>query len=138
MIRFLSFSLLVTALLVAGCSSARKATTSTGTTKEVMAEKSVAGTWSALVAGTPAGDVPFDMILTKEGEAYKGYVQANGQRMDLQNLKVEASKITCSFYSNEYGTDITMDINWKSDTDTLEGWVMDSFRLTGKRKAEVK
>lgn len=122
-----SFSTMLSlALLIAACSTSKKAAEAD--------MKGPAGTWDTVVSGTPMGDVTAELVLMKEEDGYQGYVVSSGERMDLKNLKVEENKITGSFFSNSYGTDIYIDVDYKEELDKLEGWVMDSFKFTGTRK----
>lgn len=124
--------LLLAALLAAACSASKKAA-------EAAKPMGPAGAWMTTVVGTPMGDVDAEVVLMEEGDTFKGYVVSNGERMELRNVKVDGDKVSASFFSQAVGSDIYMDITYKSDTDTLEGWVMDSYRIKGERKtAEAK
>ncbi len=123
------FVLLMVTLLAVACSTSKKAA-------EAANPAGPAGIWATTVVGTPMGDVDAEMVLMEEGDALKGYVVSNGERMELRNVKVEGEKVSASFFSQAVGSDIFMDVTYKSDTDTLEGWVMDSYRIKGERKAQ--
>lgn len=109
-------------------------------TKKASAEaipKTPAGTWNAEVAGTPMGNISTEMVLLNEGDSYTGYIMAGDEKADLENLKVTDNKITGNFFARSYGVEVTVDAVYKPETDTIEGWLMDSFRMTGKRKEVV-
>ncbi len=124
--KFFMLVLSVAVLGMTACSGAKSAA------KEEM--KTIEGTWSATVAGTPAGTIPLELTFMKEGEDYKGHITANGSKTDLRSVKVMENKASASFYSSEYGADIYFTVNYSPETDTVEGYVMDEFKITGKRK----
>ena len=108
------------------CSSARKA---------AEAPKSAVGAWDILVSGTPMGNIPAELVFEQNGDDYKGAIITQNEKSELRNLKVADNKVTGSFYSQAYGADIYFDATYNPELDTIEGWVMDEFKLTGKRKA---
>jgi hypothetical protein len=123
----LAHLLLAASLLgMVACSSARKA---------AEAPKSAVGAWDILVSGTPMGNIPAELLFEQDGEAYKGFIATQNEKSELRNLKVADNKVTGSFYSQAYGADIYFNATYNPEMDTIEGWVMDEFKLTGKRKA---
>jgi len=116
----------ITLVGLTACSATKSAA------KEEM--KTIEGTWTATVMDTPAGTVPVELTFMKEGEDYKGHIMANGSKTDLRSVKVEENKASASFYSSEYGADIYFTVNYNPATDTVEGYVMDEYKITGKRK----
>lgn len=124
------YLLLASSLLgMLACSSARKATE---------APKSAVGAWDILVSGTPMGDVPAELLVEMDGgDAYKGFIATQSEKNELRNLKVVDNKVSGAFYSSAYGADIYFDATYNPETDTIEGWVMNEYKLTGKRKTEA-
>jgi hypothetical protein len=122
------YALAVVAL--SACSAIKKAST------EAM-PKTPAGTWSTEIMGTPMGNISAEMVLMKEGDSYTGYVLSGEERMDLEDLEVSENKIRANFFAHSYNTEVTIDAVYKPETDTIEGWLLDSFRITGKRKEVV-
>lgn len=132
-------------LSIAACSGSKSTTstsptspttTTTSTTSATASSaKTLVGTWSTLVTGTPAGDVPAELAITKTGDVYVGtFTAPGGSPVKLNDVKVVDNKFSGSFYASEYGMDIYFTVELKPDTDTLEGWVLDSYKMTGKRK----
>ena len=123
----LSFSLLFVLFSISSCSSSKKVA------KEE-AVKSPVGTWAGMVAGTPMGDLPIELVLNQEGDSYSGAINSEAVSTKLSEVKIVDNKITGSFYSADYGQDIYFDAQYNPDSDTVEGWFMDEFKFTGKRK----
>jgi len=96
--------------------------------------KTAVGAWSVVVAGTPMGDIPADLIFEPDGDGYSGYIMAETEKNTLRDLKIVDNKVSGSFYSPAYGTDIYFDATYNPETDTVEGWMMNDFKFTGKRK----
>jgi hypothetical protein len=127
--------LAVSIIALSACGASRK-TVETVSTMPPAVVKTMEGAWQILVADTPMGDVAGELVLEKNETGYASYVVFSGEKMNVRNLKVSEKEISGSFYSGNVGADIYFNSAWKEDTDTLEGWVMDSYKMTGKRKAD--
>lgn len=131
-------------LMFNACSATKSASKSKDTTGNVTQpeEKKIAATaadsfiggWSTSVSGTPAGDVNFDLFFEQIDGKYKGYIMGEGQRTDLSDIKVEGNKVNVSFYSSQFGVDVYFSATLNEAGDAISGYVMDSYKLTGKRK----
>jgi hypothetical protein len=57
-----------------------------------------------------------------------------GVRTDLTDVKVEGNKATVNFYSSQFGVDVYFTAILNETGDAISGYVMDSFKMSGKRK----
>ena len=130
LMKFSLYHLLLASSLLGmlACSSARKA---------AEAPKSAVGAWDIMVSGTPMGNVPAELRVETDGDAYNGFIATQSEKSELRNLKVVDNKVSGAFYSSAYGADIFFDATYNPETDTIEGWVMNEYKLTGKRKTEA-
>ena len=87
--------------------------------------------------GTPMGNISAEIVLVKEGDTYTGYIVSENEKWDIERLNVSENNISGKFFARSYGTEVTLDAVYKPETDTIEGWLMDSFRMMGKRKEDV-
>ena len=94
------------------------------------------GSWDYKVTGTPQGDVEGTMILTKTGDSYSGTMTAMGGSIDLDDVKIEDNKLTCTFDYQGY----TLDVSGTFEGETFKGEIgMDynGFPMTATRMAKA-
>src|SRR5512139_3326364 len=51
-----------------------------------------AGTWK-MIAQTPNGDLPFNLVLEKQGEAYKGEIRGGQSPFALEGVTADGDKL---------------------------------------------
>jgi PBP1b-binding outer membrane lipoprotein LpoB len=129
----IALCLAIAGLSTVGCSASKKATTD-ATTATAPMTKSAVGEWLVTVSDTPAGTVEASMVIEQIENAYKGNMGVAGSKVIIDNLKIVDNKITGSFYSSDYGVDVYFSMQYDAANDTLSGYLMDSFKVTGKRK----
>ncbi len=94
------------------------------------------GNWEVAIKDTPAGDFNASMVIQKMDDKYVGHFTNQGSKVDLEDIRIEDRKLNSSFYSSEYGMDITIEAELQEDNNSISGWVLDSYKLTGVRKME--
>ncbi len=60
------------------------------------------GNWDYTVRDTPNGDVSGTLVLSKDGEQYKGVLQSSMGSVDLENVKVEDNQLRGTFEMEGY------------------------------------
>ncbi len=125
--------LAITGIATIGCSAAKKAATDT-TTVPAPTTKTAVGEWLVTVADTPAGTIEANMVIEQVEDTYKGNMGVAGAKIIIDNLKIVDNKVTGSFYASDYGVDVYFSMQYDATNDTLNGYLMDSFKATGKRK----
>ncbi|NJK83769.1 MAG: hypothetical protein HC912_08080 [Saprospiraceae bacterium] len=115
------------------CSASKKSTTE-NTTTTAPVSKTAVGDWAVTVSDTPAGTVETNMVIEQMDNAYKGHINLGETKVVIDNLKVVDNKVSGSFYSADYGVDVYFTMQYDPANDTLSGYLMDSFKATGKRK----
>ncbi len=137
---------LVVGMTISACNTTKKVATSTTEEKATMtetAEKSMAeakgtmsmvGAWDLTISDTPAGDVEASMMVEETNGAYKAYMGTTDGKVEVDDLKVEGNKMSGSFYNSEYGIDVDFNISLDETGKKLSGYLMDQFKVTGKRK----
>lgn len=90
----------VSMVLMAGCSSTKKAAAVKQNSETVVGNTDVIGTWTFTVKGTPDGDTKGDMIISRNGETLKGMISTGGAQTEIQDFKVVNNQLTGIFYFN--------------------------------------
>jgi hypothetical protein len=123
--------------LLQACSGSKAVTDSTSTTP-VMEEKTMAkdpsGNWTLSIMDTPMGTVETAMRIEKDGDDYKAFLSNGDGEVEIKDFEVDGNTMTGEFYSDEYAMTIDFKMNYMSEKDELEGMMLSSFEVKGKRK----
>jgi len=110
--------------------------TSCGSTKKVVKADPYVGDWSVVISDTPQGDVAATMTITKnEAGEYTGTVNSDMGLINLSNVKIEESKLTSTFVTQ----DMDFDLTGTFEDLTFKGFVSGmgaDFRTNGKKILE--
>ena len=96
------YLLLICFSLLAACSASKKLA------------NSVVGTWNYTISDTPYGDVAGVMNIAKAGDGYAGTLTTDEGTLELKNVKISDSKLTCTFTAQGY--DLDMDGTFEGDS----------------------
>lgn len=133
--KFIPFLFLTIGLIAFSSCSATKGVAAKKKAKEPMG---YVGNWSIIVSDTPVGNVDAELMIEKsEDGQYTGFFVSQGNKVKLDNLKIEGQKMTSSFYSSEYGMDISIEADLAEGDNAFSGWVLNDYKLTGNRKTET-
>ena len=110
--------------------------TSCGSTKKVVKADPYVGDWSVVISDTPQGDLAATMTITKnEAGEYTGTVNSDMGLIRLSNVKIEESKLTSTFVTQ----DMDFDLTGTFEDLTFKGFVSGmgaDFRTNGKKILE--
>ena len=110
--------------------------TSCGSTKKVVKADPYVGDWSVVISDTPQGDLAATMTITKnEAGEYTGTVNSDMGLINLSNVKIEESKLTSTFVTQ----DMDFDLTGTFEDLTFKGFVSGmgaDFRTNGKKILE--
>jgi|GEM_PF-59509 len=81
------------------------------------AKMDIAGDWSYKVSNTPQGNIGGNMILSKKGTSFSGYMETAGQKADLQDIRFQDSKLS---FKLDYGGTVVQ-VNAIMESDVLKG-----------------
>ncbi len=82
--------------------------TSCGSTKNAVKVDPYVGDWSMVISDTPQGDVAATMTISKsEDGSYIGSLNSDLGEIMLNDLKIEESKLTSTFVTQEMDFDLT-------------------------------
>ena len=82
--------------------------TSCGSSKSASKVDPYIGEWSMTISDTPQGDVSAIMTISKsEGGSYLGTLNSDLGEIKLNNLKIEESKLTSTFVTQDMDFDLT-------------------------------
>lgn len=140
-IKHLSLFLVMVAGIVfisGSCSSTKKTTASkpasTAAPVATVAQASTyEGTWNYSIAGTPDGDFKGDMVITKEADAYKGTIEASGQKVNINQFIIKDNALSGNFEYNGMLVNITGTFAGNDLTGKVEAQGY-AFPLTAKKK----
>ncbi len=130
----IALCLAIAGLFTFSCSTSKKAATDATVATATPMTKTAVGEWLVTVSDTPAGTVEANMVIEQIENAYKGNMIVGGAKVMIDNLKIVDNKVTGSFYASDYGVDVYFTMQYDAINDTLSGYLMDSFKATGKRK----
>ena len=99
-----------------------------------------AGNWDFMVAGTPNGDVPGNMVITETEGVFTGKFVSDMGDMPLENLVYsEEEGLSCSFYYQGMEFAITGTFMEEAFTGTVDGGPqVGSWPMTAERVVENK
>ena len=82
--------------------------TSCGSTKNIVKVDPYVGDWSMVISDTPQGDVAATMTISKtEDGSYIGVFNSDLGEIKLNNFKIEESKLTSTFVTQDMDFDLT-------------------------------
>ncbi len=113
---------IIFSLFLISCSATKKAATS----------YDPSGVWDILVKDTPMGDVPAQVVLTKEGNVFKGTLKVTGEETTLQGLNIMENNMKCSFSTMDYYGSMAGVFSGETISGAVEVEGT-SFEFTGKR-----
>ncbi|MEM1327718.1 MAG: hypothetical protein AAGI23_17285 [Bacteroidota bacterium] len=118
----------------AATSDTTSTTTSVTTTETEMATKGVSGEWALSIMGTPMGTVEAGMRVEKDGDDYKAFLTSPDGEVEIKEFEVDGNTMTGEFYNEQYAMTVDFKINYMPEKDELEGMMLSSFDVEGKRK----
>lgn len=95
----------------------------------------IIGTWEYTLENTPEGNFSGQMVITKEGNDYKGMIVNNGAEAEMKDLKIEDNRISFNTYTQGYSTSTSgfFEEGIFKGTVTVDGY---EFPITAKKVEE--
>ena len=123
----IQISLMIMLFVATGCSSSKKVVA-------VKKADPLVGNWAMVIKGTPQGDLPAKMIISKdESNSYSGVLSTTFGDLPLENFKIGNNKLSAGFAAQGLDFSLTGTFKGKDFEGAVSG-MGEIFTANGKKE----